>query len=73
MFSRSKNLSVVPVYKDVGKRSTVKNYGHVSLLSISSKILKKPVNNRLFDHLKHSLFLFSSVVLVLFVQVQNIR
>ena len=36
--------SVVPVFKNVGKRSTAKNYCPVSLLSV--------VNNRIVDHLE---------------------
>ena len=44
--------SVVPVFKNVGKRSTAKNYGPVSLLSVVSKISEKLVNNRIFDHLE---------------------
>ena len=39
---------MVPVFKNVGERSTVKNYHLVSLLSVVSKI----VNNRLVDHLE---------------------
>ena len=49
--------SVVPVFKNVGKRSTAKNYHPVSLLSVVSKVFEKPVNNRIVDHLeKCSLF-----------------
>ena len=43
--------SVVPVFKNVGKRSTVKNYHPVSLLSVVSKVFEKLVNNRTVDHL----------------------
>ena len=43
---------VVPVFKDVGKRSTAKNYRPVSLLSVFSKVLKKIVSNRIVDHLE---------------------
>ena len=39
--------SVVPVFKNVGKRSTVKNYHPVSLLSMVSKVFEKLVNNRI--------------------------
>ena len=43
--------SVVPVFKNVGERSTAKNYRPVSLLSVVSKIFEKLVNNRI-DHLE---------------------
>ena len=33
--------SVVPVFKNVGERSTAKNYHHVSLVSVVRKVLKK--------------------------------
>ena len=49
--------SVVPVFKNVGERSTAKNYHPVSLLSVVSKVFEKFVNNRIVDHLeKCSLF-----------------
>ena len=49
--------SVVPVFKNVGKSSTAKNYHPVSLLSVVGKVLEKLVNNRIFDHLeKRGLF-----------------
>ena len=38
---------VVPVFKNVGERSTAKNYCPVSLLSVVSKVLGKLVNNRI--------------------------
>ena len=44
--------SVVPVFKNVGERSTAKNYHPVSLLSVVSKVFKKFVNNRIVDCLK---------------------
>ena len=34
--------SVVPVFKNVGERCIAKNYHHVSVLSVVSKIFKKP-------------------------------
>ena len=37
--------SVVPVFRNVGERSTAKNYCPVSLLSVVSKVFKKLVNN----------------------------
>ena len=49
--------SVVPVFKNVGKKSTAKNYHPVSLLSVVTKGFEKLVNNRIVDHLeKSSLF-----------------
>ena len=39
--------SVVPVFKNVGERYTVKNYRPDSLLSVVSKVFEKLVNNRL--------------------------
>ena len=44
--------SVVPAFKNVGERSTVKNYRPVSLLSVVSKVFEKLVNNRIVDHLE---------------------
>ena len=41
---------VVPVFKNVGERSTAKNYHPVSLLSVVSKVFEKLVNNRIVDH-----------------------
>ena len=56
--------SVVPVFKNVGERSTAKNYCPVSLLSVVSKVFEKLVNNKIVDHLeKCGLFLISSMVL----------
>ena len=43
---------VVPVYKNVGERSTAKKYHPVSLLSVVSKVFEKLVNNRVVDHLE---------------------
>ena len=43
--------SLVPVFKNVGKKSTGKNYHPVSLLSVVSKVFEKLVNNRIVDHL----------------------
>ena len=47
-----KVLSVVPVFENVGKRSTAKNYRAVSLLSVVSKVFEKLVNNRIVDYLE---------------------
>ena len=44
--------SVVPIFKDVGERSTTKNYRPVSLLPVVNKVLEKLVNNRIVDHLE---------------------
>ena len=44
--------SVVPVFKNVGERSTAKNYRPVSPLSVVSKVFEKLVNNRIVDHLE---------------------
>ena len=43
--------SVVPVFKNVGGRSTAKNCCHVSLLSMVSKVFENLVN-RIVDHLE---------------------
>ena len=40
------------VFKNVGERSTAKNYRPVSLLSVVSKVFEKLVNNRIVDHLE---------------------
>ena len=44
--------SVVPVFKNIGERSTAKNNCPVSLLSVVSKVFKKFVNDRIVDHLE---------------------
>ena len=44
--------SVVPVFKNIGVRSTAKNYRPVSLLSVVIKVFEKLVNNRIVDHLE---------------------
>ena len=43
---------MVPVFKNVGERSTAKNYCPVSLLSVVSKVFEKLVKNRIVDHLE---------------------
>ena len=40
---------MVPVFKNVGERSTAKNYHPVSLHSVVSKVFEKAVNNRIND------------------------
>ena len=52
---------VVLVVKNVGERSTAKNYCPVSLLSVVSKVFEKLVNNRIVDHLEKC-GLFSDMV-----------
>ena len=47
-----KVLSVVPVFKNVGERSTTKKYCPVSLLSVVSKVFEKFVNNRIAHYLE---------------------
>ena len=44
--------SVVPVFKNVGERSTDKSYRLVTLLSVIAKVFEKLVNNRIVDHLE---------------------
>ena len=51
---------MVPIFKNVGKRPTAKNYSAVSLLFMVSKIFEKLVNNRIVDYLEKS-GLFSDV------------
>ena len=43
---------MVPVFKNVGERSTAKNYRPVSLLFVVSKVFEKLVNNRIVDRLE---------------------
>ena len=43
---------MVPVFKNVGGRSTAKNYLPVSFLSVVSKVFEKLVNNRIIDNLE---------------------
>ena len=63
--------SVVPVFKNVGGKSTTKNYHPASLLSAVIKVFEKLVNNRIVDHLeKYGLFLIFSIVLALPNQLQ---
>ena len=53
-----KVLSVVPVFKNVGKRSAAKNYCPVNLLFVVSKVFEKLVNKRIVDHLHKCGFFF---------------
>ena len=43
---------MVPLLKNVGERSTAKNYRHLSLLSMVSKVFEKLKNNRIVYHLE---------------------
>ena len=61
---------MVLVFKNVGERSTTKNYHPVSLLCVVSKVFEKLLN-RIVDHLeKYGLFSISSMVLGLLDQLQ---
>ena len=40
---------MVPAFKNVGERSTTKNYSPVSLLSVVSKAFEKLVNKRIVE------------------------
>ena len=42
---------MVPVFKNIGEKSTAKNYRSVSLLSVVSKVFEELVNNKIVDHL----------------------
>ena len=49
---------MVPVFKNVGERSSAKNYYPVSLLSVVIKVFEKLVNNRLVIHLAKCVLFF---------------
>ena len=51
-----KASSVVPVFKNVGERSTAQNYHPVSLLFVVRKVFEKLVNNGIVDHLENLFF-----------------
>ena len=54
--------SVVPLFKNVDKRSTAKNYCPLRLLSVVGKVFEKLANNRIVDHQDNcDLFLISSI------------
>ena len=53
-----KVTSVVPVFKNVGERSTVKNYYQVSLLSVVIEVFEKLIDNRIVDHLEKCIIFF---------------
>ena len=44
--------SMVPVFMNVGERSTAKNYHPVSLLSVVSKVFEKLLNNKFVYYLQ---------------------
>ena len=50
--------SVVPVFKNVGERSTAKNYCPGRPLSVVNKIFEKLVNIKIVDHLQKCGFFF---------------
>ena len=51
-----KRAKVVPIFKNSGSETVMKNYRPVSLLPVFSKILERIVYNRLFHYLiKHSI------------------
>ena len=59
------------MFKNVGERSTAKNYRPVTLLSVVSNVFEKLVINTLVDHQeKCGVFLISSMVLGLLDQLQ---
>ena len=43
---------MLPTFKNVGERSTAKNFELVSLLSVVSKNFQKLASNRIFDPLE---------------------
>ena len=43
---------MVPVFKNVGKKSTAKNYHPVSLLFVVTEVFEKLVKNRVVNHLE---------------------
>ena len=44
--------SVVPVFENVGERSTAKNYRPISFLSVVSKVFGRLGKNKIVDHLE---------------------
>ena len=69
-----KDSLVVSLFKNVGERSTAKNYCPVGLLFVVSKVLEKLVNNPIVDYLeKCGLTSVSSMVLCLLDQLQIFR
>ena len=62
---------VAPVFKNVGKTSTAKNYRPVSLLSVVSEVFEKLVNHRIVTYRNVAFFLIYNMVLGLLDQLQN--
>ena len=62
--------SVVFVFRNVGERSTAKNYRPVSLLSVVSKVFEKLVVGLLITQRNVAFFLISSMVLGFLDQLQ---
>ena len=61
---------MIPVFKNVGERSTAKSYRPDSRLTVVSKVFEKLVDNGIVDHLeKCGLFLISSMVLGIQLQI----
>ena len=56
----SKVSSVVPTFKNVGGRSTAKNYRPVGLLSVVGEVFEKHVNNRLLSIVSYFQYGFRS-------------
>ena len=56
----SKVSSVVPISKNVGERSTAKNYRPVGFLSVVSEVFEKHVNNRLLSLVSYFQYGFRS-------------
>ena len=44
---------MVLVFKNVGERTTVKNYCPANLLFVVSKVFEKLLNNRILDYLEN--------------------
>ena len=44
-------VSAIPVFNNIGERSTAKSYRPASLLSVISAVFEKLVSNRIVDHL----------------------
>ena len=57
---------VVLVFKNVGERSTAKNYCPLSLLSVVRKVFEKLVNNRIVDDLEKLAFFLISIMVSVF-------
>ena len=61
---------MVPVFKNVGEKSTAKNYRSASLFSVVSKVFGKLVNSIVAHLEKCNFFLISGMVLGLLNQLQ---